>query len=158
MTSLPRVTSLSDLRPVTLRCEEVPLPEWGCSFLVWELSAIEIQKWKNDNMKRKKGRVVGDNLNDATPRLLHKALKDDTGRYPLFTLEEIKSDLMNRGAGGVAKLEDTALRLARLLDEDDDTESSDDGEGEESDPPAASNSHPTNSSTTDLRSPSVLAP
>jgi hypothetical protein len=127
VSNLPRFTSLSQLKPNKLDSRPVPCPEWGVEPLVWELTGAELEDWKAGNMTTRGGKVTKLNLSTATLRLLQKALKDEAGVHPLFSLADLQRLFKEYGAGPISRLEAVAMELSgQVMDDSGDGDSDSD--------------------------------
>ena len=109
MSSLPRFSGFSNCKPVKLDYRDVDLPDMGCSFRVWELDGLQVQKLEAGGVIVKGGKVLGLRLN-ATERLLLMALRTDDGAEELFDERSIK-ELMKYGGASIKILEEAANEL-----------------------------------------------
>jgi len=118
--------------PANLAREQVDVPEWGGTVLVWEIPARELDKFEESRLLQKRGKVKL-NLTDTRARLCVLAIRDREG-HRLFTDADIS--WLSRDAGGRAldRVYEVAQRLNGSKDEDleDVAKNSDAGPGDSS--------------------------
>lgn len=126
-TALPVLSSPHQLSAVGLDSELVPVPQWGVSVWVWELTGAELDLYRQGQIKTK-GAKVNLDLRSNTARLLTYAIRNASGER--MYSERDAAELLKRGASGLEKLARVARRLSGLDDEDEEEMegNSDDGQ------------------------------
>jgi len=108
------------LQQVTLKREEVEIPEWGGSVLVRELTAAERDSYENSLLETKKGLngkpEIRPNLKNVKAKMASIVLIDEAGNRLFKDADALQ--LGNLSASALNRIVDVAERLSGLTKKD----------------------------------------
>jgi hypothetical protein len=99
----------------SLRTEEVPVPEWGGTVLVRELTGRGRDEWEASLTAMRGDRIVPDTANLRAKLVARCAVGEDG--EPLFSLQDVNA-LGELSAAALNRVSDAASRLSGLKEED----------------------------------------